>query len=429
MSIEKAVSKLTQYRNELAEICSQLIKRPSAHPEGKTVECVSYIKTYFERLGIRTEIFKKNDDKPNLVARIGQGTGRKIMWVGHLDVVPPGNPKNWTLPPYCGTIAEDGTIWGRGSSDMKGACAAAMVAARVLNELNELETIPNAVDFWFTADEEIGGGDGALWLAQTGILEGEVCIIGDGAPGTPFAPTIDLGCKGAVWTKILAQGKTAHGSRPFLGDNALDKLLRVIPHVKKIAQVQLDIPKELEPVLASTINYMMKEQLDDQQRIALKRLFHYPSVALNILNGGVKINVVPDSAEAHFDIRLTPGSNPIRIRERISQLVKEAGEQALTVEFQNLSATAGYYESPNTPFAMQLAKTVKKITGNPPIFKILTGGTDAIPIKRYVDIPCLGFGSSIEGQAHVPNEHNSLDLLMMSAKVYATFPIIFKPAS
>jgi succinyl-diaminopimelate desuccinylase len=426
MTVKKATSKLEQYRSELAEICSQLIQRPSAHPEGKTVECVSYIEAYFERWGVRTEIFKTNEDKPNLVARVGQGMGKKIVWVGHLDVVPPGNPDNWTFPPYCGKIGEDGTIWGRGSSDMKGACAAAMVAARVLNEF---ETIPNSVDFWFTADEEIGGGEGALWLAQTGILEGDVCIIGDGTPGTPLTPSIDLGCKGAVWTKILAQGKTAHGSRPFLGDNALDKLLRVIPHVKKIADFPLDVPSELDPVLTSTINYMMNEQLNDQQKLALKRLFHYPSVTLNVLNGGVKINVVPDSAEAHFDIRLTPGTNPGRIREKLTTLVAEAGEHEVTVDFQNLSDTAGYYESQNTPFALQLAQTIERITGNTPMFKVLTGGTDAIPIKRYVDIPCLGFGSSIEGQAHVPNEHNSLDVLMMSAKVYAAFPLLFELAS
>jgi succinyl-diaminopimelate desuccinylase len=309
---------------------------------------------------------------------------------------------------------------------MKGACAAAMVAARVLNEL---ETLPNSVDFWFTADEEIGGGEGALWLAQTGSLEGDVCIIGDGTPGTLTAPSIDLGCKGAVWTTIRAHGKTAHGSRPFLGENALDKLLRVIPFVKKIADYPLDVPSELEPVITSTINYMMNEQLNHPQKGALKRLFHYPSVTLNVLNGGVKINVVPDSAEAQFDIRLTPGTTPSRIREQLRNLVEKAGEHEVIVDFQNLSDTAGYYESPNTPFAQQLAQTVEQITGNTPIFKILTGGTDAIPIKSYVDIPCLGFGSSLEGQAHVPNEHNCLDVLMMSAKVYTAFPLLFEPAN
>lgn len=423
MSVDKMLLKVEDYRNELAKVCSQLIQRPSAHPEGKTIECVEYIKIYFDDLGIPNEVYKNDDKKPNIVARI-KGTGnKKIMWVGHLDVVPEGKPENWTHPPYSGKITDDGLIWGRGSSDMKGACASAMISARILNEMEE---VPNNIDFWFTADEEIGGGNGAHWLAKERIFEGDVCIIGDGAPGTPESPAIDLGCKGGAGTNLIARGKTAHGSRPFLGDNALDKLLNVIPYVKRVSDYRLDIPEELEPVISSTIDYLTKEEFTASQKKALKRLFHYPSVTLNILNGGVKTNVVPDYAEAYFDIRLTPGSNPVKVRNRISELVELAGEAGVSVEFRRPTKTAGYYESPKTPFAVQLSETVDKATGKKPIFKILTGGTDAVRIKSYIDIPCLGFGSSIEGQAHAPDEHNDIDLLVMSCKVYTTFPLMYK---
>jgi succinyl-diaminopimelate desuccinylase len=407
----------------LAEVCSQLIQRPSAHPEGRTVECVKYIKDYFTELGISTKIYKKNGSKPNIVARI-KGVGeKKIAWIGHLDVVPEGKPGNWTYLPYSGKITSDGNIWGRGSSDMKGACAAAMVAAKVLNEFGN---IPNSVDFWFTADEEVGAVNGALWLAQKGFFEGDVCIIGDGTPGTPLQPAIDLGCKGGAGTRLTARGKTSHGSRPFLGDNAIDKLLKVIPYVKKIDEFRLDVPKELEPVITSTIKYMMKEEFNQEQRKALKRLFHHPSVTLNILKGGVKTNVVPDYAEAYFDIRLTSGTTPEFVRNRITQLLKDADIPGVSLEFPRSSETAGYYESPDTSFAMLLAEAVQKVTGIKPIFKLLTGGTDAILIKKFIDIPCLGFGSSIEGQAHAPNEHNTVDLLLMSSKVYSVFPFIYK---
>lgn len=423
MLVEKIFSRIEDFKEELAKACSQLVQFPSAHPEGRTVECVAYIKDYCDQLGIQNQVYMRNEEKPNIVARI-KGTGKKkIMWVGHLDVVPEGKPENWTHPPYSGKITEDGSIWGRGASDMKGACAAAMVAARVLNEVDD---VPHNVDFWFTADEEVGGGDGARWLAQEGIFEGDVCIIGDGSPGTPTSPAIDLGCKGGAGVRLIAQGKTAHGSRPFLGDNALDKLLRVIPYVKKISDYSLEIPEEIEPVIASTIEYMMNDELTERQKKALKKLFHHPSVTLNILNGGVKSNVVPDYAEAYFDIRLTSGSNPVKVRERISEHVKEAGEAGVTLEFRRASKTAGYYESPNTPFARKLAETVERATGSKPIFKLLTGGTDAVRIKSYLDIPCLGFGSSIEGQAHAPDEHSDIELLMMSSKVYSAFPLIFK---
>ncbi|MCD6263235.1 ArgE/DapE family deacylase [Candidatus Bathyarchaeota archaeon] len=423
MSVEEVLSKVESARRELAEVCSQLVQRPSQHPEGRTEECVAYIKDYFDELGIPTEIYERKEGKPNIVARIRGTTERRIMWIGHLDVVPEGKPENWTYPPYSGKITEDGFIWGRGASDCKGACAAAMVAARVLNELKE---VPNSVDFWFTADEEIGGLDGARWLAEEKIFEGEVCIVGDGSPGPLDAPSIDLGCKGGAGTRLIARGKTAHGSTPFLGENAIEKLIKVIPYVKRIAEFRLELPEELEPVIESTIQYMLrKEGLTPEQREAVKRLFHYPSVSLNILNGGVKSNVVPDYAEAYFDIRLTPGSNPLRVRERILELVKEAGVPGVTAEVR-ASPTAGYYESPETPFARQLAETVERVTGRRPIFKILTGGTDAISIKRFLGIPCLGFGAGMDEQAHAPDEHNSIENIMRSCKVYAAFPLIYR---
>jgi len=83
-----------------------------------------------------------------------------------------------------------------------------------------------------------------------------------------------------------------------LGDNALDKLLKVIPYVKQIAEYPLEVPDELEATVAATIEYMMRAEFDEDQQNALTRLFHYPSVTLNLLNGGVKTNVVPDYADA-----------------------------------------------------------------------------------------------------------------------------------
>ncbi len=423
MDLDKISRLAGEAEKEVTELCSGLVKINSAHPDGHTDEVVAYIKKYLDEHGIENEVHFMDPKKPNIVARIRGMTERRIMWIGHLDVVPEGKPENWTYPPYSGKITEDGFIWGRGASDCKGACAAAMVAARVLNELKE---VPNSVDFWFTADEEIGGLDGARWLAEEKIFEGEVCIVGDGSPGPLDAPSIDLGCKGGAGTRLIARGKTAHGSTPFLGENAIEKLIKVIPYVKRIAEFRLELPEELEPVIESTIQYMLrKEGLTPEQREAVKRLFHYPSVSLNILNGGVKSNVVPDYAEAYFDIRLTPGSNPLRVRERILELVKEAGVPGVTAEVR-ASPTAGYYESPETPFARQLAETVERVTGRRPIFKILTGGTDAISIKRFLGIPCLGFGAGMDEQAHAPDEHNSIENIMRSCKVYAAFPLIYR---
>ena len=424
MSLREVISEAERAEDEVAELCSGLVKFNSAHPDGRTDECVAYIKEYLDGQGIENEIHSNNTAKPNIVAKIKGSSGRKVLWVGHLDVVPEGKPEGWTHPAYSGKITDDGRIYGRGASDMKGACAAAMVSARILNEFGPLD---NNVEFWFTADEEIGGVDGARWLAESGRLRGDVCVIGDGNGGGKELPSIDLGCKGGAGTKLVSRGKTAHGSTPYLGDNAIRKLIEVIPWVEKIKDYRLELPKELDGPIASSIDFYMRTQKIEtqEQREAVKRLFHYPTVACNIINGGVKTNVVPDYAEAQFDIRLTPGSKPLKVKERIEELVKEAGVPGVEA-IVRARETAGYHESPDSPFANQLAETLEKATGKKPVFKILTGGTDAVSIKHFTGIPCLGYGTSLTGMAHQPDEHVTVENLVLGIKVYAGFPLVYE---
>jgi succinyl-diaminopimelate desuccinylase len=424
MSFKEILTRADKTGDEVAKLCSELVKFNSAHPEAKTDECVDHIKRYFDSHGIENEIHSRNPDKPNIVGKIRGTTDRTILWVGHLDVVPEGKPESWTHPPYSGKITGDGIVWGRGSSDMKGSCASAMVSARLLNNL---ESIENNVEFWFTADEEIGGGDGARWLSESGRIKGDVCVIGDGNGGGLELPSIDIGCKGGTGTKLIARGSTAHGSIPYLGDNAIDKLIKVIPWVYRIGDFPLDLPAELDVAIESSLEFYRKSQnLDTEtKRKAWERLFNYPTVTCNIINGGIKSNVVPDYAEATFDIRLTPGSKPLKVKERILGLVEEADVPGVEAEVR-AGKTAGYYESPNSPFANQLSETVERVTGSKPIKKILTGGTDAVSITRYTGIPCLGYGTSLTGMAHQPNEHVTVENLILGVKIYAGFSALYR---
>lgn len=423
MSLSKVFSKAEHAGKDVAEICSRLVQFNSAHPEARTDECVAFIKEYMDEHGIKNEIHSKNPLKPNLVAKIPGKTKRKILWIGHLDVVPEGKPESWACPPYSGKITDDELIYGRGASDMKGACAAAMVTSRILSDFEPLQ---NNVEFWFTADEEIGGGDGAKWLAETKHFQGDVCVIGDGDGGGLDSPGIDLGCKGSVETRLVARGRTAHGSTPFLGDNAITKLMKVIPWVEKARDLRLELPPELERPIRSSVDFMLRTHtLNDEQKKAVRRVFYYPTVSCNVIGGGVKRNVVPDYAEAVFDVRLTPGSKPLKVKEMIEELVKKAAIPGVAVSV-NAGETAGYYESPDTPFAHQFAETIQKVTGKKPVFKILTGGTDAISVKRYAGISCLGYGTSMTGQAHQPNEHNTIANLVLGIKAYSAFPLIYR---
>ena len=424
MDMEAIYKKAEASESEVAELTNGLVKFNSAHPDGFTDHVVEYIKAYLDKHGIENEVHAHDPKKPNIVARI-KGTGsKKVIWVGHIDVVPEGKPENWTYPPYSGTIA-DGCVWGRGSSDMKGSCAAAMVSARILNEM---DSIPNTVEYWFTCDEEIGGGAGARWLAETGKFKADVCIIGDGNGGGPSSPSIDLGCKGGAGVKLVSRGRTAHGSTPYLGDNAISKLIKGVPWVEKVDDFELDFPKDLLPAVKGSIEYYTNNTPKELLK-AMEHNFYTPSVTCNIINGGVKINVVPDYAEAEFDIRLTPGSHPTKVVEMIKELVKESGIEGLEVVATRAykpADTAGYCESPNSSFANQFTGLIKEITGKPVNMKILTGGTDGVSTSKIAGIPSLGYGTSLDGMAHQPDERVTIENLVLGIKIFTAFPLLYK---
>jgi succinyl-diaminopimelate desuccinylase len=420
MKVEKICREAERAERELAEITSRLVTFNTAHPDGHTDKCVAYIQDYFDQHGITCEIHTNDPRKPNIVAKIAGASDRTVLWLGHLDVVPEGKPEFWTYPAYSGTIA-DGFVYGRGSSDMKGACAAAMTAARILSHLDE--PLPHNVEFWFTADEEIGGREGTRWLAESGRLSGDVCIIGDGNGGGLTMPSLDLGCKGGIGAKLISKGQTAHGSTPFMGDNALRKLIDVVPVVERIAELRLDYPDELRAAIEGSVAFFKASQpLSPEQEQAADRLYDHPTVTCNILNAGMADNVVPDYAEATFDIRLTPGSDPLKVKAQLETLVGEAHVPGIEIEVK-AGPQAGYHESPHSPFVKQLAETVEWATGKAPSYKILTGGTDGITISRILGIPAIGYGASLTGQAHQPDERISIGNVVLGVKVYSAFPL------
>ncbi len=406
---------------EIVELASELVKVPTPNPPGDTENCVRFIEEYFKKHGIPTKIYKRAKGKANIVASIEGNNPGRILWLGHIDVVPEGNPESWKHKPYGGEIQDD-SVYGRGSCDMKGSCAAAMVAARVLMESGKP---PNNMEFWFTCDEEIGGQDGAKWLANDRIIMGDICIIGDSSGSNQSKPFIDVGCKGMLWTRLKATGRTAHGSKPYLGDNAIEKLLEILPYIEKMGNYRLDVPRELRPALRSSMNFLLSSgSLTEDQRKIVKRLYNYPTVTLNMFKGGVKVNIVPDDAEAYYDIRLTPGIDFDRAKKHLLKLVEDSEITGIMTEF--IQEEVGYFESPRSQFAKQFSRAVKLATGTLPTCQVLTGGTDAVSLKKLRGIPCLGFGAGPDGQAHAPNEHVPINDLVTAAKVYAIFPLIYK---
>jgi succinyl-diaminopimelate desuccinylase len=425
--IDEVLAGLDHRGEDLANLTSNLVRIPTVNPPGLTTDIVAYIDEYFRRLGIATAVHEPVAGKPSICATLpGRGQG-KVIWLGHIDVVPPGKADAWERDPFSGAITAD-RVYGRGTTDMKGGDAAAMVAAAELLKLGDV--LGPTVELWFTCDEEVGGVDGARKLAEMGLFQGDACIIGDGWTGA--TPTVDVGCKGGMGTTLRATGRAGHASRPMGSDNAIDKLLAVIPYARRVAEFRLDLPEDLVPVAkASGEDLVANGGFEGPDAEMARNLFLYPSVALTMINGGVKTNVIPDEATATFDIRLTPGVDRTRISDRVLELIADAGVEGVTAEFRSgLKGTTGYYESPGHPFVGHVSAAIELATGTRPALRLLSGGTDGIWMHHIAGIPSVGFGAgSAGGGAHGPNEFVKIADLVRAAKVYAAAMMSFTPAA
>ena len=194
-----------------------------------------------------------------------------VLFVCHTDTVPVGEPGDWERDPHSGAVA-DGTIHGRGSVDMKGGLAAAVTT------LADAASRGLGVALLMTADEEIGG-------VGAGEIDKEHSL--DFTPSLVIVPEAtdniySRGHRGAAWFTVAAHGRSAHGSTPQAGVNAIRLLAD-----KLIAQLD-DAPLAHDPYLGTdTIN-------------------------LGMITGGQAPNIVPDHAELTLDCRTVAGGTQLR---------------------------------------------------------------------------------------------------------------------
>ena len=255
-------------KKDLIELTTQLIQIPTENPPGNERKAFIFLKPILSKMGFNIKTYISPKGRWNIVAerRWGKG-GRRLLFNGHLDVVPPGNPSQWKYPPFQGKL-EKGKIYGRGSSDMKGGIASFLHAISTIDR-SKIHIKQGAVVLHLVSDEESHGHQGTDFLTQKGLIQGDAALVGEPSSLHPV-----IGQKGAIWLRISTLGKSAHGSRPHQGVNAIEKMMKLITHLNI-----LSLEKE-HPLLGR------------------------PTLNIGTIQGGTKINIVPDRCEIEVDRRI-----------------------------------------------------------------------------------------------------------------------------
>ena len=402
------------HREELTDLALDLLAIDTSNPPGDTREIVDAVERFLDPLPVAVERVAVDPAKPNLLVRIPGESDRTLLYNGHLDTVP-FDAEAWTHDPLGERVGD--RVYGRGATDMKGAVASLLFAIRAF-AATDTEP-PVDLLFAFVSDEEVGGDAGLPALLEAGRLDADACVIGE--------PTCEAGRhsvtvadRGSIWLTLEASGEGAHGSRPTLGVNAIDRLYGAVETLRdRFGSERLDIGADVEPIVAESVEYYAPAMGET----AARELFRYPSINLGVFEGGDAINSVPESARAEVDVRLTAGVPTPDVLSRIRACV--AGCDGITIT--DVSWSVGTAEPPGSPLVEAVASTAADVTGERVFRRSATGGGDAKTV-RNAGIPTVEFALGTD-TVHAVDEYTTEEALARNAEVYARLPYVWKAHS
>jgi len=377
-------------------VLADLIRIQTVNPPGGETEVARYLKRLFDQYSIPNEIIEPSPGRGSFLAYLGEGE-RSLLYLSHTDVVTA--TEGWSFAPFSGEI-KDGFVHGRGALDCKGLVAAE--ACAVIQLAREAK-LGGRLIFIAAADEETFGPLGMKYLiencrekirADFAINEGGEAPVRIGGKTCHF---LAVGEKGPVWVKLRARGSSVHGSLPMLGDNAIVKMAEVIkslasyqsrivltPEVRRLVQTVAELVGLRDEITEANVDQVI-QRVKDKNFAGYLTAITRMTVSPNMVQGGAKTNIVPDSCEADVDIRVLPGQNK-------EYVVKEIGRVIGDIEMEINQYTTPTFSTSDSESYRLISDTLAEFVGDAPVLPcISSGGTDS-RLLREVGIPSYGIG-------------------------------------
>lgn len=343
----------------------------STHPN---IDLILFVRDLLAGAGIAARIVPDaTGAKANLYATVGpQGPGG-VMLSGHTDVVPVEG-QAWTKPPFALTEA-DGRLYGRGTADMKGFVAQAVVAMLRAATLS----LKTPLHLALSHDEEVGcmGVRSLIDLLEKAPYRPAFCIVGE-----PTAMQVATGHKGKVALRATCIGREGHSALAPMALNAL--------------HLAADFIGVIRAVQARIADSGLRDGDYDVP---------YTTVHAGKMSGGVQVNIVPNHATVDFEIRSLAGDDPeaiiAELREGaaaiVAPILAEFPEAAIKVE------RLWDYPGLGTPSDAAVVNFVKSLTGANGTIKVAFG-TEGGLFDRRLSIPTAICGPGSMAQGHKPDE-------------------------
>lgn len=369
-------------RERLISFLSRLVRAASPNPPGDTRAAASEVQALLNAEGLDHRVISPHPEMPNLVASFeGHEPGRHLVLNGHIDVFPSGDPANWTHGPWSGAIAE-GSVWGRGSVDMKCGTTASIFTYLYLHQLRD--RLKGRLTLTVVSDEETFGPWGARYLMQHHPeVHGDCCL--NGEPSDPT--TVRFGEKGPLWLAFTVKTKGAHAAYPHLTESATKVASNLIVELDALSRMQVPAPGNVGGVLnqaAAVIEQALGRGATEVMR----------SVTFNVgvIQGELKVNMIPAECRFEADFRLPVGMDKEALLAQITEIVGRYPQ----VTAEEINYSPSNWCDPEHEMVRIIQANVKALKGFEPQPIVGLGGTDT-RLWRYRDIPAYVYGPSPKG--------------------------------
>jgi putative selenium metabolism hydrolase len=382
------------YTPDIVQFLRDMIAIPSESTEERAV--IARARSELERAGF-DEILV--DGLGNVLGRVGHGR-TVIALDAHLDTVGVGDPSTWTRDPYKGEL-RDGIVFGRGAGDQEAGFAAAVYGARIAKELSLLD----GCQLWVTGTVMEEDCDGLCWqyILREDVLRPDVVVITE-----PTNLGVYRGHRGRMEMEVRTQGRSAHGSAPERGVNAIYKMAGIIADVERLND---RLAESADPILGKG------------------------SVTIaDIRATSPSLCAVADSCTIHLDRRLTRGETLQSAVTQIESLesVKRAGATVTVLDYARPAYTGLTYPTKkyyptwfleeDEPAVVAGARAAEQALGRPARLGHWGFSTNGIATCGIFGVPTIGFGPGDEIYAHSPEDQCPVEHLTLAARFYAAFP-------
>ena len=373
--------------NEL-QLAKELMKFPSITPRDAGV--MKFLEKKLKKMGFKTKIlnFKEKNFQPvkNLYARLGS-KGPNFCFAGHLDVVPPGDIKDWTVNPFRPSVKK-GHLIGRGANDMKGSVAAFVSAVSIF--LNNNKSFNGSISLLITGDEEgdaVNGTKKVVDYLRKRKEKINFCLVGEPTNPNKLGEMIKIGRRGSLTGKIEIIGMQGHVAYPHRANNPSTIIVKVLNELKNI---KFDKgTKNFQPTNLEITKINIDNKAD---------------------------NVIPRVANATFNIRFNNKHSSGSIKKRINKILSKISTKNKSKFKIDYRVSGEAFLTKQNATTNMIQNVVKKITKIKPKLSTTGGTSDARFLKKIS--PCLEFGL-VGKTMHKVDEAVSLNDLKKLTKIYA----------